>query len=159
MEIERASADEVQAVADMWVDLAAEQRQYGSHVLPETNEAGIGEELARHAATGRLLVAREDGILGFVAFSLERGSYDLDVTRGVIENIYVDPDRRGEGIGTELLAAAQRALRERGAEALALEAMADNEAALRFYRRHGFDRHRIGLEKPLENDNHSKEGG
>jgi len=36
---------------------------------------------------------------------------------------------------------------------VALETMADNEAARRFYRRHGYEPHRIELER--ESDTHS----
>jgi ribosomal protein S18 acetylase RimI-like enzyme len=159
VEIELASVGEAATVADLWVDLAAQQRQYGSHLRPEANAAGIRDDLARRAATDGLLVAREDGIVGFVAFSLDRGGHERDVARGVIENIFVVSDRRDEGIGSELLRAAERSLRESGADVIALEAMSDNEAARRFYRRHGFDPHRVTYEKPLESDNHSKEGG
>jgi len=158
MEIEFATVDQAEALTDMWIALADEQTQYDSHVLGERNRSVVADELSRHAVTDRLVIATEDGHpVGFVMFTLDRGSYEMDVTQGVIENLYVEPEVRNEGIGSELLETAERQLDKRGAETVVLEAMAGNMAARRFYRRHGYDSHRVQLEKSLESDNHSKE--
>ena len=96
--------------------------------------------------------ARQDGsgtIVGFVAFSIEREGYERDHTRGVVSNLFVSPSRRGEGIGSALLAAAERELAEAGAEAVALEALADNERARSFYADRGYDLHRVELRKEV----------
>lgn len=159
MEVEFASVDQAESVADMWVALADEQTQYDSRVLGERNRSVIADELTRHAVTDRLVVARAgEETIGFVMFALDRGSYEMEVTQGIVENIYVIPDYRGEGVGSELLRTAERRLDALGAETVVLEAMATNSDARRFYRRHGYDVHRVKLEKPLESDNHSKEG-
>ncbi len=159
MEIQFATVAQAEAVTDLWVDLAEEQTQYDSHVLAERNRSVVADELTRHAVTDRLVVASEDDVVvGFVMFTLDRGSYEMDVTQGVVENLFVRPDYRNEGLGGELLATAERRLDDLGAETVVLEAMADNLEARRFYRRHGYETHRVQLEKPLESDNHSKEG-
>lgn len=159
MAVEVGSVDDADAVADLWVSLASEQTQHGSHVCPGSNRALIRDRVARYAATDRLLVVREDGVVGFVLFDVQDGAYTLDVVRGVVEAIYVVPGHRGRGVGGELLAEAERRLRRRGADVVTLEALADNEAARRFYRRHGYRCHRVEFEKPLESDSHSKEDG
>lgn len=157
MEIEAADASEAEAVADLWVELAADQRRYGSHLLAEENHARIRESLVRHAVTGTLLVACEDGeIAGFVTFSVETGAYKQDVRRGVIENLFVAPAARDGGIGSNLLAAAETALAGRDVDVVALEAMAENDDARAFYRRHGYEPHRVEFEKRLESDTHTK---
>ncbi|WP_123534268.1 GNAT family N-acetyltransferase [Halosimplex salinum] len=159
MEIELATVEQAERVTELWVALAAEQTQYDSHVLAERNESVVADELTRHAVTDRLVVATADGdIVGFVMYTLDRGSYEMDVTQGVVENLYVVPKYRNEGVGGELLETAERRLDGLGADTVVLEAMAENLEARRFYRRHGYDSHRVQLEKPLENDNLSKEG-
>jgi ribosomal protein S18 acetylase RimI-like enzyme len=95
----------------------------------------------------------EDGLLGFVMFGPETGRYAQDVSRGVVRNLYVRPDCRGEGVGAALLGAAEAALADRGVEVVALESMAGNGAARRFYRRRGYTPHRVELERTLESDN------
>jgi ribosomal protein S18 acetylase RimI-like enzyme len=152
--IEAATTDEVDAIVDRWVDLARGQRDHGSHLLSEANRGVVRDAVSRHVVTGGLLVARaDDRRVGFVMFGPETGSYEQDSDRGVVENIYVVPDRRGEGVGSALLAAAETELTDAGADAVVLEAMTGNEGARRFYRRHGYEPHRVELEK--ESDTHS----
>jgi ribosomal protein S18 acetylase RimI-like enzyme len=158
-EIAHGDLGDLPAVVDRWLALAEEQLARGSHVLPEANETVVREEIGRHAADGRLLVARDGGVVGFVTVGVEAGNYAKDATRGVVRAIYVDPDRRGEGIGTALLEAAEAELVDRGVQTVRLEALAANDAGRRFYRRAGYDPHRIVFEKPAGSDNHSKERG
>lgn len=156
MNVESPGIDATDELTQLWVDLAADQRAHGSHLCVEANREAARESLLRHALTGGLLVAREDDeLLGFVSFYPEGGTFQQDVQRGVVENIYVVPERRGEGIGTELLAAAESRLIEDGAEVLTLEALADNEEAIRFYERHGYGSYRVELERETD----TKDGG
>ncbi len=141
---------ESDAVVDLWVDLAASQRQHGSHLTAEGNRAQIHDSIVRAIGANRLLVARADGIVGFVMSTTERTRYEQDVSRGIVENIYVDPGYRGQGIGSALLDAAETRLRARGVDRIVLEAMAANERARRFYRERGYDPHRVELEKSLD---------
>ena len=154
--VESPGTDAIDRLADLWVELAAGQRDHGSHIRAGDNRTRVRENIARHVVSDTALVAREDGVVGFVTFEREGGSYEQDRVRGVVTNLYVRPERRDEGLGAALLAAAEDRLRESGVDAVALEVMADNEAARRFYRRAGYTPHRVELEKPVESDTHSK---
>ncbi|QFU83535.1 GNAT family N-acetyltransferase [Natronorubrum aibiense] len=162
--IERASPSDIDAVAELWVRLARDQRAYDSVVRADDNRETMREALAAHQVNDGLFVARLEGeLVGFASFTVEHGSLELDATRGHLSNIYVEPDVRSRGIGTALLEAVEDALADRGVEVLVLEVMADNEAARRFYDRHGYDTHRVAMTRSLEdrkqseNDTHSKE--
>ncbi|MEF8814601.1 MAG: GNAT family N-acetyltransferase [Halovenus sp.] len=168
MEIVTPETDIADDLADQWVSFAARQREYGSHILADENRTQIRESITRHIVGDRLLVAREQELLGFVMFGLESGTYEQSLTRGVVENLYVVPERRSEGIGSTLLEAAEDRLRERGVDAITLEVMTANESARSFYRDHGYTPHRLECEKRVdgpatprrvENDNHSKDDG
>jgi ribosomal protein S18 acetylase RimI-like enzyme len=165
------------ALVDLWVALASGQQEYGSHLRAGPNRSRVRDVLARYAATDRLLVAlapstatdtdsssiaddtdsssiaddtdQETDIVGFVMFRIRADDYEVDRERGLVENLFVVPDCRGEGVGSDLLSAAEAQLRERGVEAISLEAMAENHAARRFYRRHGYEPHRVEFEKSL----------
>jgi len=154
--IEPAETDDVDELTEMWLSLAREQREHGSHILSGENRTVIREAMARHVVGDALQVARDGGVVGFVMFTVESGSYEQEYIRGVVENLYVAPDRRGEGVGARLLAAAETVLENRGVEAVSLEVMADNDRARSFYRRQGYDPHRVELEKPTESDTHSR---
>ena len=160
--IEPARMADADRIADLWVALAAGQRAHGSSLLAEANRSVARDAVARHVVTGGLVVARDrDDIRGFVMFAPETGSYEQDVERGIVRNLYVRPGDRGRGLGSRLLDAAEDALASEGADVVSLEAMADNEAARRFYGRAGYEEHRVELQKPLstrESDTDSKEG-
>lgn len=192
--IDAATAEDADAVVEMWVSLARGQRSYGSHLTAEGNRKQIRDTVARHIVLDGLRVARlgdggdsesgatddasgaeepsaserravgsdsEDAdLVGFVMFDLEAGAYVQDVSRGVVRNLYVRPERRGDGIGEALLTTAEAALNDAGADVVTLEAMATNERAHSFYSDLGYTPHRIEFEKRLgeteENDTHTK---
>jgi len=153
VEITSASTDDIDAVVDMWVELARGQQEYGSHLSGAGNRPTVRETIVQRIVTDDLLIARREGaICGFVMVTMARGRYEQTVTRGIVENLYVTPEHRREGIGTALLEAGERRLADAGATVISLEAMADNDAARQFYAAHGYAPHRIELEKPTEND-------
>lgn len=178
MRVTPAVPGDLGVLVEMWVDLAADQREYGSHIRPEDNRKTIRNALAHSIVVDEVLVARRessaeddqtsdddddrssddddpettDELLGFVQFSLQSNEYDQDCSRGLISNVYVRPEHRNSSIGTRLLSAAETNLENSGADVVSLEAMADNANARRFYRRHGYEAHRIVLEKSLAAD-------
>jgi ribosomal protein S18 acetylase RimI-like enzyme len=154
--ISTARSDESEALARLWVRLAENQQAYGSHLLPDENRQHIRETVVRHIVSDTLLVARDEDIVGFVMFTMETASYRQDTVRGIIENIYVEPEYRSDGLGERLLGAGEEELAQRGAEAITLEVMADNEKARQFYRRQGYEPHRVEVEKSVQSDTHSK---
>jgi ribosomal-protein-alanine acetyltransferase len=89
--------------------------------------------LAR-SPTAHLLVARRDGRLAGYALLLTR----RNSRAARLYSLAVAPDSTGGGLGSRLLAAAEAAALERGAESLRLEVRTDNAAAIRLYERHGY---------------------
>jgi len=81
------------------------------------------------------LVEEEGWALGYAVvtwgYSLESGGRDA-----LIDEIYIRD--RGSGVGTSLLAAILEDVTARGLPRLVLETEKANEAARRFYARHGF---------------------
>ena len=145
--------DDVDTIVDLWVRLAESQRAHGSHLFGNRNRTAVRETVVQRVVAENVRIATIDrDIVGFVMVTIDSGRYEQDETRGIIENIFVEPAYRNQEIGSELLAAAEELLRQAGADILALEAMADNESARQFYRAHGYTPHRIELEKPTEND-------
>jgi len=157
MRIEPADVGDADILADLWVDLTDEQKAFSTHIQAEANRSRIREDLVRRIITGEVLVARGDvdgsgNVAGFVSFGLETKRYDHDVQRGVVYNLYVRPEYRNEGVGRELLTEAERRLAENGVDLVSLQAMAENDAARRFYERLGYQPHRVELEKPIDDD-------
>ncbi|PSP99760.1 hypothetical protein BRC89_03270 [Halobacteriales archaeon QS_4_70_19] len=122
------SADDAAATADVAVDLDAEPI-----ALVEAD-----------------VDADPDDVLGFVTASLATGEFVEASDRGVVRNLYVRPEARGHGIGTALLAVGEAHLAAEGAAVVSLEVLAANEAARRFYRRHGYGLHRVELRRRID---------
>jgi GNAT superfamily N-acetyltransferase len=117
--------------------------QLGEHSISPARaalEAAVAALIA-DPHLGRIFVADAGGrIVGVAAmswsFSLEHGG------RGAwLDELYVLPERRGQGIGAALLDAARAAARAGGALAMDLEVEAGHERVSSLYERRGFTRH------------------
>jgi ribosomal protein S18 acetylase RimI-like enzyme len=100
---------------------------------------------------GACWVAEADGrlcgyLLAVFMLSLEHGGLMAE-----IDEVFVSQEMRSAGLGSLLVATAERHLTERGLRRLQLQLGAANDRARLFYERHGF-RRRAGyelLDKPL----------
>ena len=79
-------------------------------------------------------------------FSLESQGQD-----GIIDEIYLAANYRGQGIGTQLLEFVETEARQSGLKKLYLEVERANTRAQKFYEQHGFeDHHRYLMSKRLD---------
>jgi GNAT superfamily N-acetyltransferase len=114
-------------------------------------EALLGDLLSG-PQRGACWVAEADGrlcgyLLAVFMFSLEHGGLMAE-----IDEVFVSQEMRSAGVGSFLVAQAERDLVRRGLVRLQLQLGVDNHRARRFYERHGF-RRRAGyelLDKPLQ---------
>jgi GNAT superfamily N-acetyltransferase len=94
-------------------------------------------------AVGRIYCAREgEHILGMVSILFTVSTAE-GARAALLEDMVVHPDRRGEGIGEQLLDEAIRRARETGCKRITLLTDDTNEPAMRFYARAGFARSRM----------------
>lgn len=151
--VEVATTDDLDPVVDLWVSLVEGQRAHGAHLRAEPNRSTARDVLGRYITADDLLVARQDDhIVGFAMVHVETGLYHQDVTRGVVDNLYVRPSAREQGVGTSLLEQAESHLLHAGADVVTLSVLTANQAARDFYEAAGYEPHRIELEKPVGND-------
>ena len=97
-------------------------------------------ELLRTPPTGGVwLIRTDDGLAGYLvltlAFSLEFGGIF-----GLLDELYIEPRWRRQGMGAAALRFVEEQCREFGAATLRLETGMDNPEAVRFYERHGLVR-------------------
>lgn len=161
-EVELATIGDLDTLVTQWVDLVEGQREFGSHLLGAENSDTARDVLGQYIAGDHVAVARPTDadqwqadvppIIGFVMFYVEDGLYEQDVSRGIIENLYVVPDARENGVGSALMTRAESALADRGAAVAALSVMAANQVGRDFYEDRGYDPHRVVFERPLDAD-------
>jgi GNAT superfamily N-acetyltransferase len=122
--IRRAGVGDAPAAADLW--LRARKAALGAMPAPVHTDAEVREwfdhYVVRHC---ELWLAEEE---------TRRLAGILSLDGDWVDQLYVDPDRTGRGIGSRLLAVAKRE-RPRG---LRLWTFVSNTGAQRFYERHGF---------------------
>jgi ribosomal protein S18 acetylase RimI-like enzyme len=96
--------------------------------------SGIEDAIER--SDSRALVAQRDGrVAGFVHAIL-----DVDKGEGHVLRLYVRPEHRREGTGTNLLKAACEELFDSGADRVRAMVLEANEVGNQFYSGFGFDR-------------------
>jgi len=87
----------------------------------------------------QVLVAKDDGDIIAMLLIHYRRAMSHGTWIAEVDDMYVVPGRRHEGLGSMLLDEAARLAGQRGAEALSVGVGKDNETALEFYAAHGFD--------------------
>jgi [ribosomal protein S18]-alanine N-acetyltransferase len=84
-----------------------------------------------------LVALQDEKVMGFVIadrFRPRRASRSM----GKIITIDVAPEAWHSGVGTLLMSAVEGELKSAGCDYVSLEVAVDNEAALRFYKKHGY---------------------
>jgi GNAT superfamily N-acetyltransferase len=145
----------------MLVGLMRDFYSESGFVLEEERAAAAFRELLGRPELGRIWLAEsgcEGGrpggaVAGYIVvtfvFAMEHGGL-----AAVVDDFYVRPEARGEGLGKATLAAVRRACEELGMRAMRVEVGADNFVARAVYRSAGFadlpghDLMQVGLAPP-----------
>lgn len=96
-----------------------------------------------------LVAESEDKIVGYIVVSIYHHSFRKENPIAELDNMYIEEEFRGKGIGTQLVAEAKRQAKGKGATRLKVEAAAQNEKAISFYRACGFEEFDIILQMSL----------
>ena len=108
------------------------------NLSPAHGESTWQTLLARNTEGAFTLVAERDQIVGFCSIVAPSRDDDADGRTCEVAAVYVDPGHWRAGIGSDLLVAALRDVAAAGGEDVTLWVLAENHAALAFYRRFGF---------------------
>jgi GNAT superfamily N-acetyltransferase len=124
MTIRRGEARDARRAADVW--LRSRKASIGAIAPPVHDDDDVRGYFAGHVLGDCELWVAEDDAGHVVGILVLDGEW--------VDQLYVDPDHWGRGIGSELLDVAKR---ERSG-GLRLWTFASNTGARRFYERHGF---------------------
>ena len=114
--------------------------QLAEHDMPVLEERllDVVQMVLADSREGFILVAREDDRLVGLAYAAAHLSAEHGGTIGWLEELYVVPERRGRGVGSQLLEATLTRACELDWRGLELEVVAGHERAAALYERHGF---------------------
>ena len=97
-----------------------------------------------------VLVAERDGsVLGYITGHIEEEPERRMPRRGVVEDWYVEPAARGEGLGAALMATLEAVFREAGCDLIESATWSFNEGAVQAHRKLGFEAYQVRFRKPL----------
>lgn len=101
--------------------------------------------------TGVCFVAEADGkLVGYVTGHVNKAVDSGDtLLRCELDNIFVEDNVRGKGVGHQLIAELDRWCRQKGAESMFVSAYSGNVKAIEFYKKYGFEPYAIKLERKL----------
>lgn len=133
-EIRAATPEDVPLVLSLIRELAVYERL--SHEVVATEEV-LGESLFGERRAAEVVLARVGGEPAGFALFFHNFSTFLGRPGLYLEDLYVRPEFRGEGVGRALLVRLARLARERGCGRLEWWVLDWNEPAIRFYERLG----------------------
>ena len=120
--------------------IAAYQRFYEVVEVDEARNRAFFRRFLAPSEAGMLLGAWEGGeLLGYACLYWHFSSTKA-VETVLMNDLFVDPDRRRKGIGRALIEASAEVARERGADQLQWSTAPDNVTAQRLYDRTGAER-------------------
>jgi ribosomal protein S18 acetylase RimI-like enzyme len=130
--VRRASVEDAAEVADL---MHRFNREYDEPIdEPDVLERRYREQLGSGDVT---VILVGEGSIGFAQLRC-RGQIYSNAPAAHLEELYVVPDRRGEGLGRALLEAALAAAQEHGADIIDLGTSEDDTAARGLYESAGF---------------------
>ncbi|QLH83704.1 GNAT family N-acetyltransferase [Halosimplex pelagicum] len=143
MDLVEATREDVESLAEYWYALATGMEPYDdlneiAYDDPEPAEAGF-ERLLDSEDTTVYLLAVEGTEVGYVLVCEgEHPSRTHSMYLDIVD-LYVAPDHRDEGHGSDALDAVERIARGRGVDYVEVSCEWGNDGARRFYEDNGFE--------------------
>ena len=120
---------------------------------PSETQEHYARYLRQHLAGGNsaVFVALGDGrVVAMIQVKIIKSLPLMRLPQtGYISNLYVLEPFRGKGVGTQLVERAMHWLRERGVRLVSLELHAGNRAAIKLYRKLGFEDYTVKMSRRL----------
>ena len=114
---------------------------FADYVEKAFSEEQIRRELARPGSLFYWIIDAEDQPLAYLKLNLPGAQTENSYAEGLeIERIYVQPSRKGQGLGRRLIGQAVQVAREHGLPYVWLGVWERNPEAIEFYTNMGFER-------------------
>lgn len=156
MELVEATRADVDELAEYWFALASGMEQYSelnelAVERPAEARAGFEQQLDREDTTV-FLIQTEGTSVGYLMLregtrpSREYSEY------ATIVDLFVEPEHRGKGHGSDAVEAVKEIASERGCAYVTVSCEWDNDGARRLYERNGFDEKQVTYVQRLDSN-------
>ena len=153
IEIYGCEAEDVDdSVKGLWMGLAREMFEIERLIVPSEANGDKWVEFVREGLASRrnfLLVAKSRSRpVGFALAGYSRDHpFEVSKLVGWIDDVYVLPKFRHRGIGKKLVVECLNKMKAAGVEAVTLQVLTENKAAIKLYEKLGFKTYRYGMIK------------
>ena len=142
MRIRRATADDVESVADLIVRTKRLNNEFDPlfAVVADAKPRAERHLLSSIGSKDKLLLVAVDGekIVGVLRAELRERLFYEPHKEGFITDFYILPEYRRKALGDDILNQASSELKRMGAQIIVADVPAQNEIANRFYAKRGF---------------------
>lgn len=143
MELVEATREDVETLAEYWYALATEMEPYDelneiAYEDPEPAEDGIEGLVAERDTTVYLLTV-DGGSVGYIVLREHDHPSRAYSARVDVVDLFVEPDHRDGGIGSEAVQSAVETAESWGADQVTVSCEWHNDGARRFYEDNGFE--------------------
>jgi ribosomal protein S18 acetylase RimI-like enzyme len=146
LEIRKAAESDLPAVLRLY----AQPGMDSGRVLTVDDAAKILRRMATYPEYAVYVATANDGsVVGTFALLVMDNLAHMGTPSAVVEDVCVDEQLRGQGIGKAMMHFAMEFARQRGCYKLALSSNAAREGAHAFYRTLGFVQHGLSFHVPL----------
>lgn len=154
VKIREAEKPDIQKIQELNAELSEkEANEYDPTIDPEYTYTEEAENWYRGLIqdTGFAKVAEKDGeIIGYAVGDISHAEEFRNIEKiAILESMYLKPEHRSKGIGTEFVNKFKTLAEKQDAERIRVEASAENTDAIRFYREKGFKDYSLTLEKDV----------
>lgn len=143
MQLRRAQQSDVDRIVELWLDMMAEHRAFDSRIrLSESAGPAYRSYLSLHLASPAsiVLVGEDDRVRAFSCSYVCRNLPMFEPPLfGYISDIYIEPERRGAGLGRRMVDDTCDFFRRRGVDSVQLQVYRNNEKGRDFWVASGFE--------------------
>lgn len=152
-EIREAELEDVDRIQELSVRLSEwEEENFDPTIDPGWNRTDDATEFfEQRVYEGYAYVAEDDSqVVGYLVGAVNGSeAYRDDLTVAELESMFLLPDYRGEGLGTELAERFEQDVEKQGADRIRVEVTAQNTRGHEFYRSMGLEDYAVTMEKEV----------
>lgn len=151
-EVREAQETDIDKIQELSAELSEmESEEFDPTINPEwclTEEAENWYRDRIHSPDGFATVAQEEGeVIGYaVGITVRAETFRTTEKLAELESMYLRPEYRGQGIGTQLVDEFKDWAEQKDADRLRVQASAQNQDAIDFYQKNGFQDYSLTLE-------------
>ncbi len=154
LNIRKAKEDDLDEIVNMWYSLASTHQDMmrGYELAEDCREKWrrFVKDGLKKAGMCTFVAEKQRKIVGFLNVVIrERMSIFEDTHVGMILDVFVKEERRGEGVGTQLTNRAEKWIKEKGVNIAVLTVSPENERAEKFWEEAGYETYLLKKRKKI----------